>query len=84
MKIEDRFWGNLSVRSLCTLILMIGAFLVVHGFLKRLAEGGYLLECLLGIVISTIAIIIAAIPSKEQDLPSGENNAKEEKHDTPN
>ncbi|HEX9973334.1 MAG TPA: hypothetical protein VGD14_14775 [bacterium] len=71
MRIEDRLLGNLSVRSLCIAILMIGAFLVVHGFLKRLAEGGYLLECLLGIVVSVIAIIIAAIPSKKSDYSLG-------------
>jgi hypothetical protein len=77
MKIGDRFLGNLSVRSLCIAILMIGAFLVVHGFLKRLAEGGYLLECLLGIVVSVIAIIIAAIPPKKSDFPLSEGKSQE-------
>lgn len=84
MKIEDKIIGLINIRSLCTIMLMIGAFFVVHGYIKRLVVGGHLSECLLGIVISIIAIVIAAIPSKEQDLPFVENNTQEEKHDTPN
>jgi hypothetical protein len=79
MKTEDRFLGILSVRSICTAILMIGAFLVVHGSLKRIAEGGYLLECLLGIVVSVIAIIIAAIPPKKSDFPLSEGKSQEQR-----
>ena len=84
MKIEDKIVGHISIRSLCTIILMIGAFFVVHGYIKRLVAGGHLSECLLGIVISIMAIVIAAIPSQQQDLPSVENNIQEKKHDTPN
>ena len=78
MKIDDRVLGILSVRSFCTVILMVGAFLVVHGFLKRLAEGGYLLECLLGIILSVIAIIIAAIPPQKSDSHPVENTLEDE------
>jgi hypothetical protein len=84
MKMEDKIIGYINIRSLCTIILMIGAFFVVHGYIKRLVAGGHLSECLLGIVISIIAIVIAAIPSKEKDFPSVENNTQEEKNDTPN
>ena len=79
MKIEDKIIGHISIRSLCTIILMIGAFFVVHGYIRRLVVGGHLSECVMGIVISIIAIILAAIPSQEQNLPSVENNKQEKK-----
>lgn len=80
MKIRDRIFGKLSKRSLCTMILMIGAFLLVHGFLKRLAVGGHLLECLSGIVISGIAIFIAAIPPSKLDFPITTSNLMMERN----
>lgn len=65
MKAKTRFINRQpGIRSLLTIFLMIGAFLVVHGLLMRITIGGHLFEFLLGIVISVVTIAMAAIPSK--------------------
>lgn len=68
MRIEKRVVGKLSLRSIFTAMLMIGAFMVVHGFLMRLISGGHLIELIAGIIISALSIVIAAFPSKVSDV----------------
>ncbi len=57
---------GLSVRTWFCILILIGSFLTVYGWLHNMKSGGYVLVIVIGLIISVISIFIAAIPSPEK------------------
>jgi hypothetical protein len=53
---------NVSLRSFFVILIFLGSFLLAHGIINRFAEGGFWEEILLGLFLSILAILLAAIP----------------------
>jgi len=67
MKIIKQLYLNLRYRYLFVILLFLGSILLVHGVFYRLSKGAFLWEFYLGLFLSIVSILIAAIPAKSLD-----------------
>ena len=57
---------GLSIRSWFCVLLLIGSFLTVYGWLHNMKSGGHIFEIVAGLILSVVSIAIAAIPSPDK------------------
>lgn len=60
--IGKNFLG-MSIRSWLCVVILIGSFLTVYGIKMNVSEGGYVSVYVIGIIISVIGMLLAAIPA---------------------
>lgn len=62
MRFTEKKVMALSIRSWCSIVLLIGSYLFIHGLIEYLENEKSALEYIIGAVLCIVTIVISAFP----------------------